>query len=294
MREAAHRARAVPAVLRDAPRAGTLRQLPGRRGKDRDVPVPPPWGYGAGTGLSWGSQLGLGLAASRQQGWVPAGPAPDGVCSVQAGYEVAPDEKRKECGQHLIEKYLKPKVSERSGLVPAGVDGTAARLAAPRHPGRRERAKSTPRAPALLFPLLPKHLGAVSVGFSFPSGTPGLCSLGLTRSLRPQSEDHVPEVPPQLVDACCERLEQEPSKELFKESTKYVVGPGSHRRPPRPPRSLPPDPRGLVLGLGLRGQSSGPVVCSTAPGKQTQGAPVGSESHKLLREPLAALGSLWG
>ncbi|XP_040429820.1 G protein-coupled receptor kinase 6 isoform X2 [Cygnus olor] len=62
-----------------------------------------------------------------------------------AGYEVAPDEKRKECGQHLIEKYLKPK-----------------------------------------------------------------------------SEDHVPEVPSQLVDACCERLEQEPSKELFKESTKLI------------------------------------------------------------------------
>ncbi|KAM6249473.1 G protein-coupled receptor kinase 6 isoform 2-T2 [Spheniscus humboldti] len=62
-----------------------------------------------------------------------------------AGYEVAPDEKRKECGQHLIEKYLKP-----------------------------------------------------------------------------NSEDHVPEVPSQLVDACCERLEQEPSKELFKESTKLI------------------------------------------------------------------------
>uniref|UniRef100_A0A8V0YDK4 G protein-coupled receptor kinase n=1 Tax=Gallus gallus TaxID=9031 RepID=A0A8V0YDK4_CHICK len=62
-----------------------------------------------------------------------------------AGYEVAPDEKRKECGQHLIEKYLKPK-----------------------------------------------------------------------------SEDYVPEVPSQLVDACCERLEQEPSKELFKESTKLI------------------------------------------------------------------------
>lgn len=35
------------------------------------------------------------------------------VCSMQAGYEVAPDEKRKECGQHLIEKYLKPNVSKR-------------------------------------------------------------------------------------------------------------------------------------------------------------------------------------
>lgn len=34
-------------------------------------------------------------------------------CSLQAGYEVAPDEKRKECGQHLIEKYLKPNVSKR-------------------------------------------------------------------------------------------------------------------------------------------------------------------------------------
>lgn len=47
-----------------------------------------------------------------------------------------------------------------------------------------------------------------------------LCSLCLTPSLCPQSEDHVPEVPSQLVDACCEMLEQEPSKELFKESTK--------------------------------------------------------------------------
>lgn len=38
---------------------------------------------------------------------------PHTVCSLQAGYEVAPDEKRKECGQHLIEKYLKPNVSKR-------------------------------------------------------------------------------------------------------------------------------------------------------------------------------------
>lgn len=49
-------------------------------------------------------------AVARLQGLVPA---PHTVCSVQAGYEVAPDEKRKECGQHLIEKYLKPHVSKR-------------------------------------------------------------------------------------------------------------------------------------------------------------------------------------
>lgn len=71
--------------------------------------------------------LGQGLAVAWQQGPVPAGPAPDGVCSVQAGYEVAPDEKRKECGQHLIEKYLKPKVSERTGFA-ACRGGTAGRL----------------------------------------------------------------------------------------------------------------------------------------------------------------------
>lgn len=64
------------------------------------------------------------------------------------------------------------------------------------------------------------HLCAVPVDFSFPGSTPGLCSLCLTPSLCPQSEDHVPEVPSQLVEACCEKLEQEPSKELFKESTK--------------------------------------------------------------------------
>lgn len=59
-----------------------------------------------------------------------------------------------------------------------------------------------------------------SCGLLLPVRTLGLCSLCLTLSLCPQSEDHVPEVPSQLVDACCERLEQEPSKELFKESTK--------------------------------------------------------------------------
>lgn len=32
--------------------------------------------------------------------------------SVQAEYEVTPDEKRKECGQHLIETYLTPKVRD--------------------------------------------------------------------------------------------------------------------------------------------------------------------------------------
>ena len=58
---------------------------------------------------------GQGVAAVQllpsSRAWFPAGPATDRVCFLQAGYEVAPDEKRKECGQHLIEKYLKPKVS---------------------------------------------------------------------------------------------------------------------------------------------------------------------------------------
>lgn len=123
----------------------------------------------------------------------------------------------------------------------------------PSSPRQEGEGKVHPVSDCAAFPTAPRaggHLGAVSVGFSFPGGTPGLCSLGLTRCLHPQSEDHVPEVPPQLVDACCERLEQEPSKELFKESTKYVVGPGSHLRPPRPPRSLPPGPQRLVVGLG--------------------------------------------
>ncbi|KAH0629933.1 hypothetical protein JD844_012425 [Phrynosoma platyrhinos] len=62
-----------------------------------------------------------------------------------AEYEVTPDEKRKQCGQQLIETYLKP-----------------------------------------------------------------------------QSVDHVPEVPLELVNLCSERLEQEPGKELFKESTKLI------------------------------------------------------------------------
>nr|XP_023966576.1 G protein-coupled receptor kinase 6 isoform X4 [Chrysemys picta bellii] len=62
-----------------------------------------------------------------------------------AEYEVTPDEKRKECGQHLIDSYLNPK-----------------------------------------------------------------------------NVDHVPEVPSPLVSACSERLEQEPSKELFKEATKLI------------------------------------------------------------------------
>lgn len=51
------------------------------------------------------------LLPSSKAGFL-AGPAPHTVCSLQAGYEVAPDEKRKECGQHLIEKYLKPNVSK--------------------------------------------------------------------------------------------------------------------------------------------------------------------------------------
>ncbi|XP_042307756.1 G protein-coupled receptor kinase 6 isoform X4 [Sceloporus undulatus] len=62
-----------------------------------------------------------------------------------AEYEVTPDEKQKQCGQQLIETYLKP-----------------------------------------------------------------------------QSVDHVPEVPLELVNLCSERLEQEPGKELFKESTKLI------------------------------------------------------------------------
>uniref|UniRef100_A0A8D2LJF7 G protein-coupled receptor kinase n=1 Tax=Varanus komodoensis TaxID=61221 RepID=A0A8D2LJF7_VARKO len=44
----------------------------------------------------------------------------------------------------------------------------------------------------------------------------------VTLTLCPQSVDHVPEVPPELVNLCSERLEQEPSKELFKESTKLI------------------------------------------------------------------------
>lgn len=35
-----------------------------------------------------------------------------------------------------------------------------------------------------------------------------------------QGVDHVPEVPLELVNLCSKRLEQEPGKELFKESTK--------------------------------------------------------------------------
>lgn len=42
----------------------------------------------------------------------------------------------------------------------------------------------------------------------------------LTLMLCPQSVDHVPEVPLELVNLCSEQLEEEPSKELFKESTK--------------------------------------------------------------------------
>ncbi|XP_074865650.1 G protein-coupled receptor kinase 6 isoform X2 [Carettochelys insculpta] len=70
-----------------------------------------------------------------------------------AEYEVTPDEKRKECGQHLIDSYLNP-----------------------------------------------------------------------------HSADHVPEVPLQLVGVCSERLEQEPCKELFKESTKQPVTKSTFRQ----------------------------------------------------------------
>lgn len=69
--------------------------------------------------------LGRGCCCSASVAWLlwlVAGPAPHTVCSVQAGYEVAPDEKRKECGQHLIEKYLKPNVSKRLRLLPAVVE----------------------------------------------------------------------------------------------------------------------------------------------------------------------------
>lgn len=34
------------------------------------------------------------------------------IFSAQAEYEVTPDEKRKECGQHLIDSYLNPQVSK--------------------------------------------------------------------------------------------------------------------------------------------------------------------------------------
>ncbi|XP_075772121.1 G protein-coupled receptor kinase 6 isoform X5 [Pelodiscus sinensis] len=44
----------------------------------------------------------------------------------------------------------------------------------------------------------------------------------MDRFLNPQSVAHVPEVSLPLVGACSERLEQEPSKELFKESTKLI------------------------------------------------------------------------
>ncbi|XP_062867124.1 G protein-coupled receptor kinase 6 isoform X2 [Trichomycterus rosablanca] len=62
-----------------------------------------------------------------------------------AEYEVAPDERRKECGQELLDKYLNPK-----------------------------------------------------------------------------SEDHVPEVPEEMVSKCAERLEQEACKELFMDCTKLI------------------------------------------------------------------------
>lgn len=32
---------------------------------------------------------------------------------IQADYEVTPDEKRKECGQEVLDKYLNPKVRLR-------------------------------------------------------------------------------------------------------------------------------------------------------------------------------------
>ncbi|XP_041078803.1 G protein-coupled receptor kinase 6-like isoform X3 [Polyodon spathula] len=64
-----------------------------------------------------------------------------------AEYEVTPDEKRKECGQQLIDKHLNPR-----------------------------------------------------------------------------SEEHVPEIPEELVCSCTERLEQEACKELFKECNKLIHG----------------------------------------------------------------------
>ncbi|MBN3280890.1 GRK6 kinase, partial [Polyodon spathula] len=65
----------------------------------------------------------------------------------EAEYEVTPDEKRKECGQQLIDKHLNPR-----------------------------------------------------------------------------SEEHVPEIPEELVCSCAERLEQEACKELFKECNKLIHG----------------------------------------------------------------------
>lgn len=170
---------------------------------------------------------GQGVAAVQllpgSPAWFPAGPVPDRVCFLQAGYEVAPDEKRKECGQHLIEKYLKPKVSKRA-VCAACSSRTADSCHYPCPAAvldRIVRVKSTSQVPVLLFPLVLKQMSTcvLFLWLLLPDRTLGLCC-PLTQSLCSQSEDHVPEVPSQLVDACCERLEQEPSKELFKESTK--------------------------------------------------------------------------
>lgn len=170
---------------------------------------------------------GQGVAAVQllpsSRAWFPAGPATDHVCFLQAGYEVAPDEKRKECGQHLIEKYLKPKVSERA-VYAACSSRTADSCHYPCPVAvldRITRAKSTSQVPVLFFPIILKQMSTcvLFLWLLLPDRTHGHCP-ALTQSLCPQSEDYVPEVPSQLVDACCERLEQEPSKELFKESTK--------------------------------------------------------------------------
>lgn len=48
-------------------------------------------------------------------------PPPPGSCcgvSLQAEYEVTPDEKRKECGQELLSKYFNPKVLQPLLLPP--------------------------------------------------------------------------------------------------------------------------------------------------------------------------------
>lgn len=96
---------------------------------------------------------------------------------------MAPDEKRKECGQHLIEKYLKPNVSKRVVFAACTSRAVGKLRAVITHlllQGRMVRAeyKATPppHKQPCCFSHCPKadgQLCALCVGFSFLAGPLG-------------------------------------------------------------------------------------------------------------------------
>lgn len=142
------------------------------------------------------------------------------ACAPQAEYEVAPDEKRKECGQELIDAFFNPKVELQSHLkifvscsIAVGIKKTnflggfiakwhqthVMMYFSIFHHDRQTEIRSAP--------LVEIWCESCVSGLGYE-----LCAR--------QSEDHVVEVDESTVTRCEEGLQQEACKELFKDSTK--------------------------------------------------------------------------